>query len=69
MESLQPDISHVVRVRYGGMVTPLNLTPKNRLRQRTRNRERVFEISSVIEVDERRRELLVGCTERVGVDG
>ena len=60
-ESLQPDVSHTVLVRYGGAITPERIGPKLRILYGTR----LFEIGSVLNTDERNRQLVVAVTERV----
>lgn len=62
LEMLQPDVSHAITVRYGGSITPERVNPKLRILSDT---GRVFEISSVLNTDERNRQLVVAATERV----
>jgi SPP1 family predicted phage head-tail adaptor len=62
LESLQPDVSHTILVRYGGAIKPERVTPKLRILCDPR----VFEISSVLNTDERNTQLVIAATERVG---
>ncbi len=61
LESLQPDVSHVITVRYGGAINPTRVTPKLRILYGVRQ----FEIASVLNTDERNQQLVIAATERV----